>query len=158
MTSEPGKGRVGHLDLAALRSLSRHRVRRALAVILGICPPFICAWLAEGNGRWDLFERSGSITTSVGLLLASRPYIQHSIHELVVLHMKGELPSEFQEDVFSGKFGLALSAVGTVIWGWGAYLGWWSFGSLVFWAVLGLRDARRDFIIKTRPTQPPAPV
>jgi hypothetical protein len=30
------------------------------------------------------------------------------------------------EDVVTGKLGLALSAVGSIIWGWGTYLGWLS--------------------------------
>ena len=46
--------------------------------------------------------------------------------------------------ILTAKLGLALSAFGTVIWGWGRYLGWWSFGYLVIWASFAVRDARRD--------------
>ena len=150
MTSPPGKARAGYLKLAGLQALSAHRVRRILAVILAVCPPVVCAWLAEDTGGWELFERSGSITTAIGLMLASGRYVQHSVDELAMLHVKGQLTSELaelREDISSGKFGLALSAFGTVVWGWGTYLGWWSFSCLVVWAVLALRDARRDAIV-----------
>ena len=33
MASQPGKGRAGYLGLAGVQSLSRHRVRRVLAVM-----------------------------------------------------------------------------------------------------------------------------
>jgi hypothetical protein len=53
---------------------------------------------------------------------------------------------EVLEDILTAKLGLALSALGTVIWGCGQYLGWWSFGYLVVWAVFAVRSARRDFL------------
>lgn len=51
---------------------------------------------------------------------------------------------EVLEDIFTTKLGLALSAFGTIIWGWGQYLGWWSFSYLVVWALFAIRDALRD--------------
>jgi len=40
--------------------------------------------------------------------------------------------------------GLALSAFETIIWGWGKYLGWWSFAYLLVWALFAARDFSRD--------------
>ena len=51
---------------------------------------------------------------------------------------------ELLDDIYTAKLGLALSAFGTIIWGWGQYLGWWSFSYLVVWAVIAARDAWRD--------------
>jgi hypothetical protein len=128
--------------------LSRRGLRRlAVVVLLAISPPFLAALLAQGTGRWDLFERAGSTTAAVGLLLASRRYIGHGVLELAMLQVSDAVKSdiaEVQEDIVTGKFGLALSAFGTVIWGWGAYLGWWSFGCLAIWALFAIRNARRD--------------
>jgi hypothetical protein len=124
-------------------------VRRVVALILAIGAPIVCAWLAENTGRWEIFERSGSITTAIGLVLASRRYIEHGVLELAMLQANDELRSDFVEvleDVFTAKLGLGLSAFGTVIWGWGKYLGWWSFTYLVVWALFVFRDAHRDFI------------
>jgi len=133
--------------LAGLRPSNRYRTRRAAALILGISPPIICALLTKAPDGWDLFERSGSITTAVGLLLASRRYIQHGVLELAMLNLTDALRSdsiELLEDIVTSKLGLALSAFGTVVWGWGKYLGWWSFSYLAIWALFALRDAYRD--------------
>jgi hypothetical protein len=130
-----------------LRPLNRSGLRRLAVVVLAISPPFLCALLAEGTGRWDLFERSGSTTAAVGLLLASRRYIGHGVLELTMLHLNDPLKSdiaEVQEHIVTSKFGLALSAFGTVIWGWGAYIGWWGFGCLAIWVLFAIRDTRRD--------------
>ncbi|MGC2460810.1 MAG: hypothetical protein WA446_07555 [Steroidobacteraceae bacterium] len=35
--------------------------------------------------------------------------------------------AELLGDAYTAKLGLALSAFGTIICGWGEYLGWWSF-------------------------------
>lgn len=124
------------------------RVRRILAAaILAVCPVIACAFLARNSGRWDLFERSGSITTTIGLILASRPYVKFSALELAVLQANRHVKSnttEVLEEVSTTKLGLALSAFGTVIWGWGQYLRWWSFGYLAVWALFVIRDVRRD--------------
>ena len=53
---------------------------------------------------------------------------------------------ELVEDIHTAKLGLALSAFGTIIWGWGKYLGWWGFSYLVVWAVIAALDAWRDFV------------
>ena len=53
---------------------------------------------------------------------------------------------ELLEDIHTQKLGLALSAFGVFIWGWGKYLEWWSFGYLVVWAVIAACDAWRDFV------------
>ena len=143
MTTESGK--PGYLELAGVWPPKRYRVHRVAAIFLAISPPIACAFLARESGRWDLFERSGSITTAMGLLLASRRYIRYSVLELAVLHAQPK-PSIAQilEDIFTAKLGLALSAFGTIIWGWGKYLGWASFTYLLVWALFAARDFRRD--------------
>jgi len=121
--------------------------RRWAVIILGLAPPLICAWSAESSGRWELFERSGSLTAAIGLLVASRRYLEHGIVELASLRLNGTGNAdiiEVMEDVVTGKLGPALSAFGTFIWGWGTYLGWWTFGFLSIWAVIAARDAWRD--------------
>lgn len=127
----------------------RYRSRRAAALILGISPLIICALFASGSDRWDLFERSGSITTTIGLLLAARRYLQHGMLELAALNLADASRSdaaERMEEIFTSKLGLALSAFGTVVWGWGKYLQWWSFLYLAIWALFAIRDAYRDSV------------
>lgn len=143
MTSYSGK--LGYLESAAMR-LAAYRARGLAAILVAISPPIVCAFLGRNSDRWDLFERSGSITTAIGLLLASRRYVRHSVRELAMLHAQELQPdvTEIFEDIFTAKRGLALSAFGTIIWGWGKYLRWWSFSFLLVWALLALLDARRD--------------
>jgi hypothetical protein len=144
MTTESGK--AGYLELSGVWPLRAYRVRRVAAVILALAPPIACAFLARESGRWDLFERSGSITTAIGLLLASRRYIRYGVLELAILRAQPKPDMvEMLEDILTAKLGLALSAFGTIIWGWGKYLGWWSFSYLLVWAVFAARNARRDF-------------
>ena len=123
--------------------------RRVAATILAVSPPLVFAWFATGSDRWDLFERSGSLTSAIGLLLASRRYLGRGVHELAILHKHNESRSsvvELMEDIHSAKLEFALSAFGMVIWGWGAYLRWWSFSYLVVWAAIAAFDAWRDFV------------
>jgi hypothetical protein len=114
---------------------------------VAISPPIVCAWLAEGNGRWDLFERAGSITSAIGLLLAARRYILHGVLELAMPDIS-DAPkfhnAEVLEDVVTGKLGLALSAIGSIVWGWGTYLGWWCFAFMAVWVLVAVQTARRD--------------
>ncbi|HME73727.1 MAG TPA: hypothetical protein VKM54_28270 [Myxococcota bacterium] len=59
-------------------------------------------------------------------MVASRRYVQHGILELAMLRANEVLKSdlaEVLEDIFTAKLGLALSGFGTVIAGWGKYLG-----------------------------------
>lgn len=145
MTAE--RSNLSNLELAGVQPIKTYRVRSAAAIILALSPPTVCALLASSSGRWDLFERSGSITTAIGLLLASRRYIRYGVRELALLHaqkLQAEV-TEIYEDIFTAKRGLALSAVGTIIWGWGTYLRWWSFSCLLVWALFALLDSRRDF-------------
>src|SRR5271165_6003886 len=121
----PESGKPGYLELSGVWPLRAYRVRRAAAIILALAPPTACAFLARESGRWDLFERSGSITTAIGLALASRRYIRYGVLELAILRAQPESTAELLEDIFTAKLGLALSAFGTIIWGWGQYLGWW---------------------------------
>jgi hypothetical protein len=144
MTTRSGK--VADVESAATQRHTGYRVRSAALVILAVSPPIVCAFLARSIDRWDLFERSGSITTAIGLLLASRRYIRYGVLDLALLHVqKLELDvTEVFEDIFMAKRGLALSAFGTIIWGWGTYLRWWTFLCLLVWALFAVRDARRD--------------
>ena len=150
------KAPARYLGAIGLLPLNRYGAARLIAVAVAMSPPIVFAWLADGTGRWDLFERSGSITAAVGLLLASRRHMRHGVLELAMLHVTDELRSdiaEVLEDVITGKLGLALSAFGSIIWGWGAYLGWWCFGCLAAWVVIAVRDARRDSRRLQRPTE-----
>ncbi len=148
MTPQSRNAIALYLMLAGVRPLSAHRVRGTLVVVLAVCPSIVCAWLAEISGGWDLFERSGSIIAAVGLLVASRRYIGHGVLELAAWHASDKPGSDLAdvlEDILTAKLGLALSAFGTIIWGWGKYLGWWSFAYLLMWALFAMRDARHDF-------------
>ena len=123
-----------------------HRLRGAAALGVAILPPIVCAILARHSGRWDLFERSGSITTAIGLGLASRRYIKYTPLELATAQAnanEGDLGEKLEETI-TAKLGLALSAFGTIVWGWGTYLGWWSFSCLGIWALFALCEVRRD--------------
>jgi len=138
-------GNAVYPHVADARHLRRYRWRRVAATIMAISPPILCACLAGSSGNWELFERSGSITTAIGLVLASRRYVQYGVLELA-MQARGPAPDarEMLEDILTAKLGLALSAFGTVIWGWGKYIGWWSFTCLLVWALFAARDARRD--------------
>lgn len=159
MTSQSGKAPSSYPELVRLRTPGAYRARRVAAIILGVSPPLVCAWFATGPDRWELFERSGSLTTAIGLLLASRKYLQRGILELAIMHRNNESKSdmiELLEDIHTTKMGLAISAFGTIIWGWGEYLQWWSFSYLVVWAVIAACDAWRDFVrLRDTPTGVP---
>lgn len=138
---------AGHLKAVGLLPLNRYGAGRLIAALLAVSAPFVFALLAERTGRWDLFERSGSITAAIGLFVASRRYVRHGALELTKLRVNDALKSdtaEVLEDVLTGKLGLALSALGSVIWGWGTYLGWWCFAFMAIWVIGVLRDAHRD--------------
>jgi len=118
-----------------------------VVIVLGLCPPLLGGWFAQSSGNWDLFERSGSITTAIGLVVASRRYFQYGVHELAKLRADDEPESEMTgllEDVLTAKQGFALSAFGTFVSGWGKYLGWWCFSYLLVWAWFAFRDIYRD--------------
>ena len=163
MTSQFGKAPFSYRELSRVRTPGAYRARRVAAFILAMSPPLICAWFATGPDRWELFERSGSVTSAIGLLLASRQYLRHGVLELAILQINNESESrlsmvELLENIHTAKLGLAISAFGTIIAGWGKYLGWWSFSCLVVWAVIVARDAWRDSVrLRDTPTGvPPA--
>lgn len=139
-------GNADFPPVADVRHFRRYRVRGVAQAIMAISPPILCACLGSHSGNWDLFERSGSITTAIGLLMASRRYLQYGVLELAMLQTRGPTPEarEMLEEIHTAKLGLALSGFGTVIWGWGKYIGWWSFICLLVWALLAARNARRD--------------
>jgi hypothetical protein len=149
MTSQLGKAPSRYTELLRLQALpGRHRA--ITAIILALIPPLIGAWYATVHDRWDVFERSGSLTSAIGLLAASRRYFGYSVYELAALQSNsGSSASGFDElleDIHAAKVGLAISAFGTTISAWGKYLGWWSFSYLVVWAAIAARDAWRDFV------------
>ena len=122
MTSQFDKAPPSYAEYVRLRSPRAYRARRVAAIILAVSPPLICAWFATGPDRWDLFERSGSLTSAVGLLLASRRYLGHGVLELAILRITNESRSsmvELLEDIHTAKLGLGLSAFGTIISGMG---------------------------------------
>jgi hypothetical protein len=140
-------GNYFHLLRLALQG--GQRAYRAAAILLAVSPPLIAAVLVTGSGRWDLFERSGALTSMIGLLLASRRYLRRGIVEIAMMDRSDGSNSnimELLEDIHATKLGLAISAFGTVIWGGGQYLQWWTFGYLVIWAAVAAFDAWRDFV------------
>lgn len=121
--------------------------RGVVAIVLALSPRLLGAWFATRSGRWDLFEKSGSLTGAVGLLWASRQYIGHGVLELAILRKNKESGmAHLTEDIHAAKLGLALSAFGLIVGGWGKYLGWWSFSLLLVWAATAAIDAWHDFI------------
>jgi len=136
-------------SIAAVTKMYRGPTWPVVVVMLGLCPPLLGGWFAQSSGNWDLFERSGSLTAAIGLVVASRRYFQYGVLEMATLRADGEPKSqmaELLEDVLTAKTGLALSAFGTIVWGWGRYLGWWSFTYLLVWAWFAFRDIHRDSI------------
>jgi hypothetical protein len=122
-------------------------------ITLAVCPEIICACIAQTSGHWDLFERSGSITTIIGLLLASRPYVEHTVTDLIIAHAHEDTvfkPGEVFSDIMAAKRGLTLSAFGSLIWGWGLYLRWWSFSLLALWMIFVVYRAKRDPALQHR--------
>ena len=84
--------------------------RLVVVVVLGLCPLLLGGWFAQSSGNWNLFERSGSITSAIGLVVASRRYFQYGVHELAMLRSGDELKSEMakmQEDVLDSQDGLS---------------------------------------------------
>ena len=147
MTNDFGEAPSSYLELFRLRVLPG-AYRGLAATILAVTPPLIGAWCATGSD-WDLFERSGSLTSAIGLLTASRRYLGYGTLELAILQRKKESRSsmaELLEDIHTAKLGLALSAFGMTISAWGRYLGWWSFSYVVVWALIAALDAWRDFV------------
>jgi hypothetical protein len=149
MTSQFVKAPSSYLELLRLRALPG-AYRGVAAIVLAVSPPLIFAWFATGSDRWDLFQRSGSLTSAIGLLLASRRYVGRGVYELAILrkHKESESSSvvELVEDIHTAKLELALSGLGMTILGWGVYLRWWSFSYLVVWAAIAALDAWRDFV------------
>jgi hypothetical protein len=65
----------------------------------------------------------------------------HGVVELAMLQAYELQPdlAELLGDANTAKLGLALSAFGTIICGWGEYLGWWSFAYVLLWAAFVVR-------------------
>jgi hypothetical protein len=127
---------------------------RSLGLIsLAVFPAIVCAHLAQTTANWQLFERSGSIITIAGLLFASRRYFQHTVTDLVAAqtHRGARFDSgKVLTDILAARRGLTLSAFGTLIWGWGIYLRWWSFVVLGLWMAFVVYRAFRDPVLHRR--------
>lgn len=125
-------------------------VRSVSMILLAVCPAILCAYLARSSADWRLFERSGSLVTIAGLLLASRRYFEHRVTELVVAQTRGQAAIEVTESlnrILDARRGLTLSAFGTLIWGWGIYLRWWSFAVLALWLLFVIYRAFYDPVL-----------
>jgi hypothetical protein len=145
----PGEAGTSAPDAAILRLSRTHLRHSAAAMAIAVCPPLVCAWLAQRSGNWGLFERSGNIVTALGLLSVSGRYIRHGVIELATVHVKNRQDIRFAEvwqEILTAKLGLAFFAFGTFISGWGRYLGWWSFCFVLVWAVFAVAAAHRDAV------------
>ena len=145
MPSRPGLNSIWFSDIYLPR---RRRIRLLAEITVALLPLLLFAvWSAKEN-RWDLFERAGSITTTVGLAIAAQRHIRLGVLEMESMHTEDRLRSnlvELRTDIIGTKIGFALSAFGTVIWGWGRYLHWWCFSFLIIWLLFIVHSARRDF-------------
>ncbi|CAD6554206.1 hypothetical protein LMG27952_05564 [Paraburkholderia hiiakae] len=151
MTKEPYRCAVDCLCERALRTPWGYIFRSIAMIALAVSPALICAYLAHATARWDLFERSGSVITITGLLLASRRYLEHTVTDLVVARANGDAgfkPHHALSEVLAARRGLTLSAFGTLIWGWGIFLRWWSFGVLALWMAFVVYRAFRDPVLQ----------
>jgi hypothetical protein len=122
-------------------------------IMLAVCRAIICAYLAQTSANWHLFERSGSIVTITGLLLASRRYFEHTVTDLVISRSNDDAGSNSEKilgDILATRRGLTLSAFGTLIWGYGIFLRWWSFGVLALWMAFVIYRAFHDPVLQHR--------
>jgi hypothetical protein len=141
------------VDNGALRAPWGYIVSSIGLVVLAVCPAVICAYLAQTSAHWGLFERSGSIVTIIGLLLASRHYFSYSIPDLVAARTNkgaGFKAGRVLSDALAARRGLTLSAFGTLIWGWGIFLRWWSFAVLALWMAFVIYRIFCDPVLQRR--------
>ena len=140
------------LQHAALQTQWEYIFCSIALIVLAVSPAILCACLARTSAGWHLFERSGSIVTIAGLLLASRRYFEHTVTDLVGVHNNGAgfESSKALGDILATRRGLTLSAFGTLIWGWGTFLRWWSFGVLALWMAFMIYRAFRDPVLQRR--------
>jgi len=151
VNKEPYSSAVERLCEQTLRTPWGYIFRSIAMIALAVSPAILCAHLAQASARWDLFERSGSVITITGLLLASRRYLEHTVTDLVVAHTNadsGFKPHHALTEVLAARRGLTLSAFGTLIWGWGIFLRWWSFGVLALWMAFVVYRAFRDPVLQ----------
>jgi hypothetical protein len=141
------------LHRGELRAPEGYIVWTFAIIVLAVLPAVVFACIAQASKRWDLFERSGSVTTIIGLLLASRPYFEHTITDLVSFHADEHAafkPRVALSNILAAKRGLTLSAFGSLIWGWGSYLRWWSFSVLAIWMIFMVYWAHRAPVVQHR--------
>jgi len=145
--SRAGAGGVGRLEPRLLRA--RHRLYLLAATGTAYAIALAAALHANRTGDWALFERAGSLMTSIGLALSGRRHIRLGAAELLQLDHFGDGDAKRADrglplDVIAAKAGFSLSVIGTLMWGWGSYLRWWSFGLLLIWLAVLLYDIWRD--------------
>jgi len=153
LNEQPDTRAAREIHQEALRTPWGFIVRSLALIVLAVVPSIICACLSQSSSSWYLFERSGSLITIAGLLLASRRYLEHSVTDLVVAHSNENSrfkPGKVLGDVLDARRGLTLSAFGTLIWGWGSFLRWWSFGVLALWMAFVIYRAFRDPVLQRR--------
>ncbi len=150
MEAKPKPIRVTDIWLTDVYLRRRQRAWLIAEVACAVLPPLLFAVIASRTGGWGLFERSGSITTTVGLILAARRYIRLGVFELTAVDgvQKSEAGlADLRFDIIAAKAGFVLSALGTVIWGWGRYLQWWTFALVVLWVALIIYSVHRDVVM-----------
>ncbi|SOE87374.1 hypothetical protein SAMN05446935_7990 [Burkholderia sp. YR290] len=141
------------VDNGALRAPWGYIVRSIALVVLAVCPAVVCAFLAQTSSHWGLFERSESIVTIIGLLLASRHYFSYPVTDLVAARTNkraGFKGGKVLSDALAARRGLTLSAFGTLIWGWGIFLRWWRFVVLALWMAFVIYRAFHDPVLQRR--------
>ena len=151
MSKESYSSAVERLCEETLRTPWGYIFRSVAMIALAVSPAILCGYLAQASGHWGLFERSGSVITITGLLLASRRYLEHTVTDLVVARTNddaGFKPNHALSEVLAARRGLTLSAFGTLIWGWGIFLRWWSFGVLALWMAFVVYRAFRDPVLQ----------
>jgi hypothetical protein len=151
LSNESDDRAASGLQQRALRTPWDYIARSVSMIVLAVSPALVCAYFAQTSADWHLFERSGSIVTIAGLLLASRRYFEHTVTDLVVAHTREDArfePTEVLSSILDARRGLTLSAFGTLIWGWGTILRWWSFAVLALWLAFVIYRAFYDPVLQ----------
>jgi hypothetical protein len=151
LSQQPDNRAAFGQHLGAPRTPWDYIFRTLALVVLAVSPAIVCACFAQSPASWRLFERCGSIITIVGLLLASRRYFESTVTDMVVAQANENArfkPGKALGDILDARRGLTLSAFGTLIWGWGIFLRWWSFAVLALWMAYVIYRAFHDPLLQ----------